>query len=122
MREAIDYNALSWVRQELAETLKQARHHLEEYATSKSKESLQDKAQNKVDEANLPTDKPAPVPQQISEPPVQEKARSVLRISKTRQPHVDGGHVNSYAHENGKYKKTSCHGKPAARASAVLRA
>ena len=41
MREAIDYNALSWVRQELAATLKQARHHLEEYATSNGKESLQ---------------------------------------------------------------------------------
>jgi len=41
MGEAIDYNALSWVRQELAETLKQARHHLEEYAASKNSESLQ---------------------------------------------------------------------------------
>ena len=41
MQEAIDYNALSWVRQELAETLKHARHHLEEYAGNKSRESLQ---------------------------------------------------------------------------------
>ena len=41
MQEAIDYNALSWVRQELAETLKHARHHLEEYASSKGRESLQ---------------------------------------------------------------------------------
>ncbi|MGB5261066.1 MAG: Hpt domain-containing protein [Gammaproteobacteria bacterium] len=41
MQEAIDYNALSWVRQELAATLKQARHHLEEYAGNKSRESLQ---------------------------------------------------------------------------------
>ncbi|MDX1698127.1 MAG: hypothetical protein R3308_07550, partial [Thiohalobacterales bacterium] len=41
MREAIDYNALSWVRKELSETLKQARHHLEEYAGNKNTESLQ---------------------------------------------------------------------------------
>ncbi|MBT8116194.1 MAG: Hpt domain-containing protein [Gammaproteobacteria bacterium] len=41
MQEAIDYNALSWIRNELAETLKQARHYLEEYAGNKSRESLQ---------------------------------------------------------------------------------
>jgi len=41
-----------------------------------NKESLQDKKRDKVDEVNLPTDKPAPVPQQISEPPVQEKEPS----------------------------------------------
>ena len=32
MSEAIDFSALSWVREELAETLKQGRQHLEEYA------------------------------------------------------------------------------------------
>ncbi len=41
MRDAIDYNALSWVRQELGETLKAARHHLEDYAGNKNTESLQ---------------------------------------------------------------------------------
>jgi chemosensory pili system protein ChpA (sensor histidine kinase/response regulator) len=32
MSEAIDFSALSWVREELCETLKQGRQHLEEYA------------------------------------------------------------------------------------------
>lgn len=38
-----------------------------------NKESLQDKKRDKEDEVNLPTDKPAPAPQQIPEPPVQKK-------------------------------------------------
>lgn len=41
-----------------------------------NKESLQDKKRDKVDEVDLPTDKPAPAPQQISEPPVQKKEPS----------------------------------------------
>ena len=38
MDEAIDYNALSWVRQELKETLKLARVQLEEYAADADNE------------------------------------------------------------------------------------
>ena len=41
-----------------------------------NKESLQDKKRDKVDEVNLPTDKPAPAPQQISEHPAQKKEPS----------------------------------------------
>jgi len=37
MHEAIDYNALNWVRKELGETLKQSRLHFEEYAGNKDR-------------------------------------------------------------------------------------
>ena len=40
MHEAIDYNALSWVRDELAGTLKQARLKLEAYANNKDDSGL----------------------------------------------------------------------------------
>ena len=40
MDEAIDYNALSWVRQELDETLKQARVQLEAYAADADNKAL----------------------------------------------------------------------------------
>ena len=40
MHEAIDYNALSWVRSELRDTLNQARVQLEEYATDYENRSL----------------------------------------------------------------------------------
>ena len=40
MHEAIDYNALGWVRKELGETLKQARLQLEEYAENTGNETL----------------------------------------------------------------------------------
>ena len=59
-----------------------------------NKESLQDKKRDKVDEVNLPTDKPAPAPQQISEPPVQEKEPSQpeqkkQQVEKTVTPPVE---------------------------------
>jgi len=42
MREAIDYSALNWIRQELGESIKQARLQLEEYAADPASEiSLQ---------------------------------------------------------------------------------
>ena len=40
MHEAIDYNALGWVRKELGETLKQARLQLEDYAADTANEML----------------------------------------------------------------------------------
>ncbi len=40
MREAIDYNALSWVRKELGETLRQARLELESYADGDGRNEL----------------------------------------------------------------------------------
>jgi chemosensory pili system protein ChpA (sensor histidine kinase/response regulator) len=40
MHEAIDYNALSWVRQELSEILNQARLKLEAFAHSKDDPEL----------------------------------------------------------------------------------
>jgi chemosensory pili system protein ChpA (sensor histidine kinase/response regulator) len=40
MHEAIDYNALGWVRKELGETLKQARLQLEDYAADTANEIL----------------------------------------------------------------------------------
>ena len=40
MHEAIDYNALGWVRKELGETLKQARLQLEEYAVDPDRKML----------------------------------------------------------------------------------
>ncbi len=40
MREAIDYNALSWIRQEVGVTLKQARLELEEYAEGEQRKEL----------------------------------------------------------------------------------
>lgn len=40
MREAIDYNALSWIRQEVGVTLKQARLELEEYAEGERRKEL----------------------------------------------------------------------------------
>ncbi|MGB5177798.1 MAG: Hpt domain-containing protein [Gammaproteobacteria bacterium] len=40
MHEAIDYNALGWVRKELGETLNQARLQLEEYALDPANEGL----------------------------------------------------------------------------------
>ncbi len=47
MSEAIDYNALNWVRQELDEVLKQARSSLEHYAGNRDDgTSLQDCAKN----------------------------------------------------------------------------
>ncbi len=41
-----------------------------------NKESLQEKEQDQVDEANLPADKPTPAPKQVSEPPAQVKEPS----------------------------------------------
>ena len=40
MHEAIDYNALGWVRKELGETLNQARLQLEEYAADTANETM----------------------------------------------------------------------------------
>ena len=40
MHEAIDYNALGWIREELGETLNQARLQLEDYAADTANESL----------------------------------------------------------------------------------
>jgi len=40
MREAIDYNALSWIRQEVSVTLKQARLELEDYAEGERRTEL----------------------------------------------------------------------------------
>ena len=40
MREAIDYNALSWIRQEVGVTLKQSRLELEEYAEGEQRKEL----------------------------------------------------------------------------------
>jgi len=40
MREAIDYYALSWIRQEVGVTLKQARQELEEYAEGEQRKEL----------------------------------------------------------------------------------
>ncbi|MGB5473746.1 MAG: Hpt domain-containing protein, partial [Gammaproteobacteria bacterium] len=40
MREAIDYNALSWIRQEVGITLKQSRLELEEYAEGEQRKEL----------------------------------------------------------------------------------
>ena len=38
MHEAIDYNALSWIRQELGETINLARMQLEEFAADTANE------------------------------------------------------------------------------------
>ena len=47
MSEAIDYNALNWVKQELGEVLRQARSSLEQYAENRDDDaSLQDCAKN----------------------------------------------------------------------------
>ena len=51
MDEAIDYNALSWVRQELDETLKLARVQLEEYATGADDKTLLQKSAVQLHEA-----------------------------------------------------------------------
>ena len=54
MREAIDYNALSWVRHELAETLKQARLKLEAYANNKDDSGLLHECVSHLHEARGP--------------------------------------------------------------------
>ena len=51
MDEAIDYNALSWVRQELKETLKLARVQLEEYAAGADNKKLLQKCSVQLHEA-----------------------------------------------------------------------
>ncbi|MDX2456791.1 MAG: Hpt domain-containing protein, partial [Gammaproteobacteria bacterium] len=51
MDEAIDYNALSWVRQELDETLKLARVQLEEYAVDADNKTLLQKSAVQLHEA-----------------------------------------------------------------------
>ena len=51
MDEAIDYNALGWVRQELDETLKLARVQLEEYASGAGNKSLLQKCAAQLHEA-----------------------------------------------------------------------
>ena len=51
MDEAIDYNALSWVRQELEETLKLGRVQLEEYATGSENKKLLQKCTVQLHEA-----------------------------------------------------------------------
>jgi len=51
MDEAIDYNALSWVRQELDETLKLARVQLEEYAAGADNKTLLQKSAVQLHEA-----------------------------------------------------------------------
>ena len=51
MGEAIDYNALSWVRQELDETLKLARVQLEEYANGADNNTLLQKSAVQLHEA-----------------------------------------------------------------------
>ena len=51
MDEAIDYNALSWVRQELEETLKLARVQLEEYAVGADNKALLQKSAVQLHEA-----------------------------------------------------------------------
>jgi len=51
MDEAIDYNALSWVRQELEETLKLGRVQLEEYATGAENKKLLQKCTVQLHEA-----------------------------------------------------------------------
>ena len=40
MHEAIDYNALGWIREELGETLNQARVQLEKNAAENANESV----------------------------------------------------------------------------------
>ena len=51
MHEAIDYNALSWVRNELGGTLNQARVLLEEYAAETSNKSLLQQCATQLHEA-----------------------------------------------------------------------
>ncbi|MCK5382704.1 MAG: hypothetical protein KAJ65_03005, partial [Gammaproteobacteria bacterium] len=51
MDEAIDYNALGWVRQELDETLKLARVQLEEYAAGAENKTLLQKCAAQLHEA-----------------------------------------------------------------------
>ena len=51
MDEAIDYNALGWVRQELDETLKLARVQLEEYAAGTANKALLQKCAAQLHEA-----------------------------------------------------------------------
>jgi chemosensory pili system protein ChpA (sensor histidine kinase/response regulator) len=51
MDEAIDYNALSWIRQELDETLKLARVQLEEYAAGADNKTLLQKCTVQLHEA-----------------------------------------------------------------------
>ena len=51
MDEAIDYNALGWVRQELDETLKLARIQLEEYAAGAENKTLLHKCAAQLHEA-----------------------------------------------------------------------
>jgi chemosensory pili system protein ChpA (sensor histidine kinase/response regulator) len=51
MDEAIDYNALSWVRQELEATLKHARVQLEEYAAGADNKTLLQKCAAQLHEA-----------------------------------------------------------------------
>jgi chemosensory pili system protein ChpA (sensor histidine kinase/response regulator) len=54
MREAIDYNALSWIRQELGVTLKQARLQLEEYAEGDQRKELLQGCASRLHEARGP--------------------------------------------------------------------
>lgn len=54
MREAIDYNALSWIRQEVGVTLKQARLELEEFAESDQRKELLQGCASRLHEARGP--------------------------------------------------------------------
>lgn len=54
MREAIDYNALSWIRQEVGVTLKQARLELEEYAEGEQRKELLQCCASRLHEARGP--------------------------------------------------------------------
>jgi chemosensory pili system protein ChpA (sensor histidine kinase/response regulator) len=51
MHEAIDYNALGWVRKELGETLNQARLQLEDYAADTANENLLQRCATQLHEA-----------------------------------------------------------------------
>lgn len=54
MQEAIDYNALSWVRKELGETLRQARLELESYADGDSRNELLQRCAAQLHQARGP--------------------------------------------------------------------
>lgn len=54
MREAIDYNALNWVRKELGETLRQARLELESYADGDTRNELLQRCAAQLHQARGP--------------------------------------------------------------------
>jgi chemosensory pili system protein ChpA (sensor histidine kinase/response regulator) len=54
MHEAIDYNALSWVRKELGETLRQARQELEAYADGNHSDELLQRCAAQLHQARGP--------------------------------------------------------------------